>query len=443
MKIKLNKSLLAVAVGSLFTASIAQATNGYFSDGTGAKNRGMGGAGTALAQEAGSIVVNPAAAVNMDPRMDVSMGLFSPSGRGYTISGNDCSPITGVGGCTLDGTQESRKTGFLIPFYGQNFKIDSSSSWAVTVSALGGMNTDYKNNAFANFGASGAMGINLAQVSIGGTYAKQLTNDFSVGVTASLVMQQFEAKGLQPFQGLSLNPGAVTNTGKSMSNGIGFNFGATYELNNDVTIGFSYAPEVDMSEFDEYAGLFAEGGDFNIPSNYSLGVAWQASSNLLVSADYRKINYTDVASVSNDAQRLTDGTCDANPFLPTPVPGTAPACLGGAEGAGFGWSDMDVIKVGVAYKQSSDLTLRAGLNHAASPIESEDATINVIAPGVVESHVTLGMTKKLDSSSELSFAFIHALNNSVSGAAPAAFGGGTTTIEMEQNFLEVQYGVKF
>ena len=112
MNTNLKKSLLVVAIGSLFAASAAQATNGFFSEGTGAKNRALGGAGTALAQETGSIEMNPAAAVNMDPRMDIGAGIFSPADRGYTISAN---------GGGLNGTQESRKTGFLIPFYGQNF----------------------------------------------------------------------------------------------------------------------------------------------------------------------------------------------------------------------------------------------------------------------------------------------------------------------------------
>ena len=87
MNKNLKKTLVVAVLGSLFAASAAHATNGFFSEGTGAKNRALGGAGTALAQETGSIEMNPAAAVNMDPRMDIGVGLFSPAVRGYTISG--------------------------------------------------------------------------------------------------------------------------------------------------------------------------------------------------------------------------------------------------------------------------------------------------------------------------------------------------------------------
>ena len=83
-----------------------------------------------------------------------------------------------------------------------------------------------------------------------------------------------------------------------------------------------------MGKCEEYAGLFAEKGDFDIPSHFSVGVAWQATSSMVVAFDYRRINYTDVAAVSNDAQRLTDlaGSCLASPtnMGPAPNSGTAP-----------------------------------------------------------------------------------------------------------------------
>ncbi len=441
MKHPLKYKVLAVALANIFAVGAAQATNGYFSEGTGAKNRGMGGAGTALAVETGSIVMNPAAAVNMEPRIDIGVGLFNPSPRSVSISGNVCGA-----GCSLDttGANESSMDYFLIPFYGQNFAIDNKSSWAVTVSALGGMNTDYKTHPFQAFSpvSLGSLGIDLKQVTIGGTYARKIGNGFSVGATLALVAQQFQAKGIGIFGtfGLSSDTTKLSDNGKSRSTGIGLNLGATYDAGNGVTVAFAYAPKVDMSEFDEYAGLFAEGGDFDIPSNYSLGVAWEVNKDTVVSFDYRRINYTDVAAVSNDAQRLTDPTACAA------VGGNAAngdCLLGAALGAGFGWSDMDIFKLGVAWSQDADTTYRAGWNHGKSPIGPEDATLNIIAPAVVEDHLSLGMTKKLDASSEITVDYIRTLGNSVSGDLPAPFGGGTTTLEMSQNFLEVQYGKRF
>ena len=55
----------------------------------------------------------------------------------------------------------------LIPFFGITDAIDSDSSWAFTITALGGMNTDYQRNPFAPFGATGNMGIDLKQIMFG------------------------------------------------------------------------------------------------------------------------------------------------------------------------------------------------------------------------------------------------------------------------------------
>ena len=447
MKSRLTKSLLTVAMANIFAIGAVHATNGYFSEGTGAKNRGLGGAGTALAQETGSIVMNPAAAVNMGERIDIGVGLFNPSPRGYTISGNNCTGLPTPCGADLDGAQDSTMDYFVIPFYGQTFSIDNESSWAFTVSALGGMNTDYETNPFQSFSPTplGAMGIDLKQVSIGGTYARKINSQLSLGATIALVMQQFQAKGLGAFASISFDTtgATLTNAGKSRSTGIGLNFGATYDAGQGVTVAFAYAPKVNMAEFDEYAGLFAEGGDFDIPSNYTLGLAWEASSDVLVSVDYRRINYTDVASVSNDSQRATDICGAARAGLITQNATTEATCLGGSNGAGFGWSDMNIIKVGVAWDQDKDTTYRAGWNYGASPVKAEDTTFNVIAPAVVENHLSLGMTTRLDAATEITVDFIHSFNNSVSGPLPAAFGGVTTEISMEQNFIEVQYGKRF
>jgi long-chain fatty acid transport protein len=449
MNIKLRKSLMAVAVSSLLVTPLAQATNGYFSDGNGAKSRGMGGASASLSNETGNIVSNPAAAVNMGERMDIGLGAFSPSPRSYTISGaaDLCGP-----GCNINGTDESGRDIFLIPFYGQSFSIDDNSSWAVTVSALGGMNTDFKQNPFQSFatafgvGNLGNLAIDLKQVAIGGTYARKVTPELALGVTVALTIQQFQARGLALFGfaglgPLSTDPANLSDNGKSRSTGIGINLGAQYDLGNDMVLGFNYSPSIDMSEFDEYKGLFAEQGDFDIPSHYSVGLSMKPSPDMLVAVEYRRINYTDVASVSNPSSNLTD----ISGPLTSCMTGNAAMCLGGAQGAGFGWNDMDIIKFGVAWEQSEGMTYRAGWNHGGSPIEAEDATINIIAPGVTEDHLTLGMTMALDSSSEISADFIHAFANDVTGPAPVAFAGpaATTTIEMEQNFFEVQYGKRF
>jgi long-chain fatty acid transport protein len=119
--------------------------------------------------------------------------------------------------------------------------------------------------------------------------------------------------------------------------------------------------------------------------------------------------------------------------------------LGGSNGIGFGWNSIDVFKLGVEYKMNNAWTLRAGYNHGENPIESRDVTFNILAPGVVEDHVTLGFTYAVSPNSELSMAYMHAFEEDVTGPTnPTYFPvGGNDTIQMHQDSLGIAYSMKF
>jgi len=73
-------------------------------------------------------------------------------------------------------------------------------------------------------------------------------------------------------------------------------------------------------------------------------------------------------------------------------------------------------------------------------------TFNIIAPGVVKDHVTLGFTYNVSRDSELTMAYMHAFKNSVT--APSLFNGwlggnATETIKMYEDSLGIAYSVKF
>ncbi|HAN54808.1 MAG TPA: long-chain fatty acid transporter, partial [Betaproteobacteria bacterium] len=108
-----------------------------------------------------------------------------------------------------------------------------------------------------------------------------------------------------------------------------------------------------------------------------------------------------------------------------------------------GWQDVDVWKLGAAYQYNQHWTLRAGYNHGDNPIQARDVTFNMIAPGVVKDHATLGVTYLTNAGNELTVSYMHAFENTVSGSTIATFGGsGTDTIKMYQNSLGVAYSWK-
>jgi long-chain fatty acid transport protein len=121
--------------------------------------------------------------------------------------------------------------------------------------------------------------------------------------------------------------------------------------------------------------------------------------------------------------------------------------LGAANGKGFGWSDVNVWKIGVQWQATQALTMRAGVNVGNNPVKSSDVTFNILAPGVVTTHYTVGGTYALSKESEVTMSYMYAPSNSVSGTSffdtYGAGMGGTETIKMSQQSLGIQFGWKF
>jgi len=414
-----NKIRMATAV-ALLTPSLAFATNGYFAHGWGMKSKAMAGAGIANGEDGLAAANNPAGMITAGNRVDFGLDVFSPD-RTSTIAGNG-----GGGDQTADGNGDDN---FLIPEFGYNQMINSTMSVGVSVYGNGGMNTNYENGILLFNGGAGPSGVNLSQLFIAPTFAMKIDDKHSFGASVNLAYQEFEAKGISNFAGSSSNAAALSDNGVDSSTGYGFSLGYLGQLTPNFALGVSYRSETQMSKFDKYSGLFAEQGDFDIPSMYGIGLKYTPSKDVTILFDYTHINYSDIAAIANPLENLTVGG----------------NLLGTDNGAGFGWQDMDVYKLGIAWQVNKGLTLLAGWNHGEQPIPASQTFFNVLAPATVEDHLTLGATWVLANSSELTVAYMHAFENTVngSGSIPGGFGGGEANIGMSQDSLGIAYGWKF
>jgi long-chain fatty acid transport protein len=72
-------------------------------------------------------------------------------------------------------------------------------------------------------------------------------------------------------------------------------------------------------------------------------------------------------------------------------------------------------------------------------------SFNIIAPGVVEQHLTLGATWTLANKAELTVSYMHAFSNSVTGPSATSLlgiGNSNETLKMHQNSIGIAYGWK-
>ena len=399
----LKAALLAGSAAALALPTAAQATEGYFLNGTSIRDKGVAGAGIADPQDPLVLANNPAGIAEIDSQVEIGVSLFMPR-RAFTGSGGP--------GFTPTGTVKSGSNFFPLPTLGFSKKLDDQSAIGLALYGNGGLNTNYgapANPACASpplpapngVFCGGTTGVNLIQAFVAAGYARKLGDHVTVGISPIFAMQIFKARGLAAFSfdplgnPLTVDRARLTDNGNSVSTGLGGRVGVLFKLSPHFNIAASYQTKINMSKFKKYAGLFENGGNFDIPSNFSIGAAFKPSPGFTIMADYRHIQYSDVPAVSNSS--------------------TIRRQFGSVGGPGFGWKNVNAYKVGVEGVVSDALTLRAGAAFNNNPVPGSDATINILAPGVSKQHFTVGARLGRGETSSFDFSFVYSPTSHTNG----------------------------
>lgn len=408
------------------TTSSAFATDGYFQYGYGARQKALGGAGVADSRDATAAALNPAGLVHVPDQVDVSVTLFSPWRE---VEGG-----TDTFGVIPQGVVESDRNYFLVPNFAWSKRVHDNPLFdvaAVTVYGNGGMNTSYptglpRAECFGGAGVfcAGKAGVDLQQALISVAFAKQLTPSLSVGVAPIIARQQFKAYGLGMFgdMGMSADPNNLSNNGFDDAWGGGVRGGIEWAVTPSIRLGVAGNSRIYMQEFDKYSGLFAEQGDFDIPASVQAGIAVDLRPNLTLMADYKFINYGAVKSISN--------------------PSTNPYPLGSDNGAGFGWHDINIFKIGLEWRATSASTYRVGYSYNDNPIEGGDVMFNALAPGVVKHHFTAGAEFQISEKLSVELAGAYVPEAAVSGYENLP-GNPMHSVDISMDQYEVTAGIKY
>lgn len=390
-------TLLASAIAA---ASPAHATDGYFDFGYGIQAKGMGGAAVAFPQDSLAPASNPAGVAFLDNRADLGLSYFQPDRS------------ASIGPYSFDGNAKDQ---FFLPELGYRHSLTTDLSLDIAVYGNGGMNTDYNNN--PGFGL-GHAGVDLSQLFVAPTLAYKFGDHHAIGLAPIFAYQRFEAYGLQNF--------GIPNQGYDNSYGGGVRIGYTGKFTDWLTAGVTYQSRIFTTAFSKYDRLFAEQGSFDIPENVALGVAIKPIKPLTFALDVEEIFYSEVKSVGNNLSliRLGNG-------------------LGAAEGPGFGWQNVTAIKAGIAYDVTDRLTLRLGYNFCTQPIPESQTYFNILAPGVVQQHITAGATYRFSQHWEVSAFYAYGFPQTVHGAGNAFGPASNANLTMSQNTFGLAVGWLF
>ena len=389
---------LAVAVATALFPLTTFATNGYQLIGVGAYQKSLGGAVTANPGTAMTAVTNPAGLARIGNRTDFSMEAFMPQRS---------ADFTALGGVE----EESAVAMYGVPAIGWTAPVADGSDVYFGGGMFGtsGMGVDYAPTAmspgyftdptdpttFVADPVSWEGYSNLSFWQMAPAVAWNVNDRYSVGMSLNIDYQAVAFKQRVTTDSHTVLQNFDLSRGAS-GFGLGLGLGLLYDVTDRLTIGLNYkskqqfAPmeyQLGWGDISNGPGQEMPAGtytlDLDFPQQAAIGVAFDATSSLTLSADVKWIDWSDTMG-----ELAVEGPGGMSvPMDP-------------------GWEDQTVYALGVAYALNDSVDLRAGYNYAKPPFGEEAVSRNLILPGIVETHYTVGGDVALNNHWELAFHYM-------------------------------------
>lgn len=442
---------LAVALSYMAIPGIALATNGMNMEGYGPVALGMGGASMAYDNGSAAMMNNPATLGLMDDahRLDLALGFLGPDVNASMGGNASQSSADAFGGPALGWSRRHGKVTFGMGVYGQ-----------------GGMGTEYGSNSFMNMGTGLTTRSELGVGRILFPLAYTVSPDLIIGGTVDFVwagldmqmamrvdqMSSMMAPGGDTYGniggslagalgGMNLNASDVgyfnfSNgnpfSGKAHSSGYAGKLGFVYKASPSLTLGGTYHSSTNIFDLEAdgaelrivrpgVGALASMTGkvaykNFNWPSSYGLGMAYQANERLMIAADYKRTNWA--KTMKDFKMTFVDSASGMNMDMTLYQ----------------NWKDQDVWMLGFAYQTTDALTLRAGVNIAKNPVP--DYFMHPLFPAIVKNHFTAGFGYLFSKASSIDFAYSYAPEVTVTNSAGV-------TVSHSQNNMQFIYSYRY
>jgi len=378
------------SVSMLLLHGSALAINGAQPGGNGIKNASMGGASIALPLDAVAAANNPAGMAFVPASVVAGVQTFrGDSSAQYVVPGNHLANSQTIAA----------------PEFGISWPVNPAVTLGFSV-AGGGSGSDYRQAALPVPGA-GIAKSSLRIAEFSPSVAWKLRDDLSLGFALRLVRQQFEAEGVvvpAPVPG-GLLP--LPGHGEQTSTGVGWRVGLLWKPAPEWSIGVDAKPRTRMGKLDGYDQdiLAYSDGRIDVPAQYGLGVAWQATDRLTLAADWLRILWGDI-KINQDPN-------------------------------GFGWRNQPVLRLGAAWKLDDRITLRTGLSRNRAQIGSDRTAQNLLVPAINNKAYSAGLSWQVDRRVEINLGY--ELNPRTTLNGTGASTGTSLTSKVQMFMLGGQY----
>jgi len=400
----------------LFFSLVVQLSYAQNAMGFDARSMGLSGAVTALPEYSIYGNNNPGGQVFLGNKFSLGLELSAPKSS-YSVTGEPTpfeATLQSLWPLGLEpGSFKSNSKINFIPTLSLNLRIDDINSMGISIYGNGNQGASFDNKVYyspviSDFGSSqgfiNPMGtittpsfIKFTQYFAAITWSHKFGENLGVGLSAVGAWQSIDVGGLEAFGTLnySVYPQNVSTNSTDNSFGIGGKLGVQWLIHEQLMLGVTFRSKLYMTPFNSYKGLIAQNGSMDIPSEWSLGAAYQPTKRILITADVNRFCWSgvDAWGKSFNANELNE--------------------LGGENGAGFGRKDQMSYKLGLQYKIPK-WQFRAGYQYRNQVVQNQELLLNILLPQVVQHYVSLGLSRQLGKQT-LNFAVVKGLKNTVEG----------------------------
>jgi long-chain fatty acid transport protein len=398
----MKRLLLAVLVAAFVLSSygLSFATNGDNLISIGPISRAMGGVGIAAPQDAISAVFANPAAMCFGPycpgsEVNFAGSIFMPNAHAQITI-----PAFGPAGDT--GKQRSDSDLFLIPAIGISSPITPNLRFGIAAYGVSGLGVDYRDS--IDLGGGNSVYTNFQAMKFAPNLAYMVSPNFSIGMSVHI-----------DYGALDLRQG--TSTGYTA----GVQLGAIYKT-GPLSLGVVYVSpqEIKYKNVSTFGGATLHDLKLESPQSAGVGIGYEPIQGvLLVELDGKWINWGDATGY---------GSKD------------------------FNWKDQWVAALGVQYKPTPKLALRAGVNYGNNPVKKDSLSVGTFKevqgvtlpqfnyevlrvtgfPAIVETHATVGLGYQIAKKVSIDIGYVHAFKKTLSetGSATIFTTGGPVDVPL-------------
>lgn len=254
----------------------------------------------------------------------------------------------------------------------------------------------------------------------------------SIGVSVDFIGQRFKADGFQNAISISISPKHVTNHGYDYKYGVGATIGWMGDFFSDyLTLGVAIKPKITCGRFKKYEGFLADRGRLDVPTTLLAGFAihWlPGKSTIAFDLEYGWLSKIKAL---------------ANPSI---VPNSLDTLFGTSHGPGYGWKNQAIYRIGIDYKLSCSLTIRAGYSWRTELFSHLENFANALSMEIMRDYITVGGSWKYNCfEASMFYAYGIQILKKGKDTIPAAqpFGGGDVDLKLIRNLVGLSLGYNY